>query len=86
MDDAYLGGERPGKRGRGVEHKFPFVAAVQTDEERHPRAACCLRMAEFKYRFNRCYDLKAIIRRFLTVAARTPPMPYRFLEIAEPYA
>ncbi len=27
IDDAYLGDERPGKRGRGAEHKFPFVAA-----------------------------------------------------------
>jgi len=33
LDDAYLGGERSGKRGRGAEHKFPLVAAVQTDEE-----------------------------------------------------
>jgi transposase-like protein len=32
MDDAYLGGEKPGKRGRGSENKIPFVAAVQTHE------------------------------------------------------
>jgi len=32
-------------------------------------------LAEFEYRFNRRYDLKAMIPRFLTVAARTPPMP-----------
>lgn len=43
-------------------------------------------LAEFEYRFNRRYDLKAMIPRFLTVAARTPPMPYRFLKLAEPYA
>jgi len=36
MDDAYLGGERPGKRGRGADHKFPFVAAVQTSTKGHP--------------------------------------------------
>lgn len=36
--------------------------------------------------FNRRYDLKTMIPRFLTVAVRTPPMPYRFLKIAEPYA
>jgi len=42
-------------------------------------------LAEFEYRFNRCYDLKAMIPRFLTVAARTPPMPYRLLKLAEPY-
>ena len=172
MDDAYLGGERPGKRGRGAAHKFPFVAAVQTDDDGHPQRlqlrrvtgfsvseltriaasvaagsqvvsdglACfqvfdeapyhherhitgggrasvenpafnwvntllgnvknaitgtyhaisgkhtprCL--AEFEYRFNRRYDLKSMIPRFLTVAARTPPMPYRLLKLAEPYA
>jgi hypothetical protein len=43
-------------------------------------------LAEFEYRFNRRYDLKAMIPRFLTVATRTPPMPYRLLRLAEPYA
>ncbi|OJA04311.1 transposase [Halomonas sp. QHL1] len=43
-------------------------------------------LAEFEYRFNRRYDLKAIIPRFLTVAARTPPMPHRFLKMADSYA
>ena len=43
-------------------------------------------LAEFEYRFNRRYDLKAMIPRFLAVAARTPPMPYRLLTMAEPYA
>jgi hypothetical protein len=28
MDDAYIGGERSGKRGRGAAGKTPFVAAV----------------------------------------------------------
>ena len=37
MDDAYLGGQRPGKRGRGAAGKQPFVAAVSTDDERRPR-------------------------------------------------
>lgn len=37
IDDAYLGGEHEGgKRGRGSENKVPFVAAVQTNSERHP--------------------------------------------------
>jgi hypothetical protein len=31
MDDAYLGGEQPGKPGRGSPNKVPMVAAVQTD-------------------------------------------------------
>jgi hypothetical protein len=30
MDDAYLGGRRPGRRGRGAVGKQPFVAAVST--------------------------------------------------------
>src|SRR3954449_5540753 len=38
MDDAHLGGERPGgKRGRGAAGKTPFVAAVETTAERKPR-------------------------------------------------
>jgi ribosomal protein L37AE/L43A len=36
IDDAYLGGERPGKRGRGSENKIPFIAAVQTNQLGHP--------------------------------------------------
>ncbi len=35
-DDAYLGGQHPGKRGRGSENKQPFIAAVETDSENHP--------------------------------------------------
>jgi ribosomal protein L37AE/L43A len=42
VDDAYLGGERPGgKPGRGSENKVPFVAAVQTTESGQP-VLCCL--------------------------------------------
>jgi transposase-like protein len=38
MDDAYLGGERPGgKRGRGAAGKTPVVAAVEATPERKPR-------------------------------------------------
>lgn len=39
MDDAYLGGERRGKAGRGSENKVPFVAAVQLSAEGHPQVA-----------------------------------------------
>jgi transposase-like protein len=40
VDDAYLGGQRSGgKVGRGSENKFPFVAAVETNEEGHPKRA-----------------------------------------------
>src|SRR3954468_16630378 len=38
VDDAYLGGERPGgKRGRGAAGKTPIVAAVETTADRRPR-------------------------------------------------
>jgi hypothetical protein len=33
MDDAYLGGERSGGRGRGALGKTPFIAAVETTPE-----------------------------------------------------
>ncbi len=36
LDDAYWGGGRDGKRGRGATGKLPFVAAVSTDEQGHP--------------------------------------------------
>jgi len=36
MDDAYIGGKRKGKRGRGSAGKVPFVAAVQTTDEGKP--------------------------------------------------
>ena len=38
IDDAYLGGERSGKTGRGAEGKTPFVAAVQTTSQGQPEA------------------------------------------------
>ena len=34
IDDAYQGGEKPGKRGRGAANKTPFVIAVETREGR----------------------------------------------------
>lgn len=33
-DGAYLGGEKPGKRGRGAANKTPFVIAVETREDK----------------------------------------------------
>jgi len=35
LDDAYLGGVRPGKPGRGAAGKVPFVIGVQTSAEEH---------------------------------------------------
>jgi transposase-like protein len=40
-------------------------------------------LAEFEYRFNRRYDLAAMLPRLGYVALRTPPMPYRLLKLAE---
>lgn len=38
VDDAYLGGKQPNdKPGRGSSNKQPFVAAVQLNDEGHPR-------------------------------------------------
>ncbi len=40
-------------------------------------------LAEFRYRFNRRYDLEALVARLLHASVRTPPMPYRLLTLAE---
>jgi len=40
-------------------------------------------LAEFEYRFNRRYDLAAMLPRLTWAAVRTPPMPYRPLKLAE---
>ena len=171
IDDAYLGGEMPGRRGRGARHKTPFIAAVETTQDGRPmklhlrrvggfrqreiaryastslvpgsivfsdglscftavKTAGCLHvpivigggrkaaqhptfkwvntllgnvktaltgtfhairekhvpryLAEFEYRFNRRFDLPAMIERLAYVALRTPPMPHRLLSMAEP--
>ena len=170
IDDAYLGGELPGKRGRGSRNKIPFIAAVETTQDGRPMkvhlrrlsgfsktaiaryASASLRpgtevfsdglycfgavamagcrhvpivtgsgrcaaqhpafkwvntllgniknallgtfhairekhvpryLAEFEYRFNRRFDLPAMIERLTYVALRTPPMPHRMLSMAE---
>ena len=38
-------------------------------------------LAEFEYRFNRRFDLPAIIPRLVEVALRTPPMPERLFKL-----
>jgi ribosomal protein L37AE/L43A len=170
IDDAYLGGEREGKRGRGSENKVSFVVAVQTTEDGRPVAlrmdpvvftnvaladwalkalstsACVISdglqcfaativqaashtpivvgsgrqsaeraefrcvntvisnvktaisgtyhsfkvdkyirryLAEAQYRFNRRYDLKAILTRLLHAATLTGPRPERVIRAAE---
>lgn len=41
------------------------------------------RLAEFEYRFNRRFDLAAMIPHLASIAVRTAPMPYRLLKLAE---
>ena len=48
MDDAYLGGARSGRRGRGAAGKTPFVAAVSTSPERRPRKMKLLPVKGFR--------------------------------------
>ena len=43
-------------------------------------------LAEFEYRFNRRYDLAAMIPRLTWASVRTTAMPYRLLKLAEDYA
>jgi len=40
-------------------------------------------LAEFQYRFNRRYDLSAMLPRLLHASVGTPPMPKRLLKLAE---
>lgn len=40
-------------------------------------------LAEFNYRFNRRFDLASMLAKLATAAARTPPMPYRLVTLAE---
>ena len=48
MDDAYIGGEKPGKRGRGSRNKIPFVAAVETTQDGRPLKIHLRRLRGFR--------------------------------------
>lgn len=48
IDDAYWGGKRRGKRGRGSENKTPFIAAVEKNESGHPQRIKLHVVAGFK--------------------------------------
>ena len=48
MDDAYIGGERSGKHGRGAAGKTPFVAAVATTEDGKPDQIILRRVIGFR--------------------------------------
>src|SRR5690349_20261959 len=65
MDDAYLGGHRPGKRGRGAAGKQPFIAAVSTTDDRRPRKMKLLPVKGFRKR-----EVKRLIGEHLASASR----------------
>jgi hypothetical protein len=50
LDDAFWGGRRRGKRGRGARGKTPLVAAVSTDGDGHPRRLRLSRVRGFRMR------------------------------------
>jgi transposase-like protein len=47
MDDAYIGGARSGRRGRGATGKTPFVAAVATTDDGKPDQIILRRVTAF---------------------------------------
>lgn len=59
--------------------KTAIAATFRTASNKH----AARRLAEFAYRFNRRYDLPSLIPRLGWIAARTQPMPYRLLKLAE---
>jgi hypothetical protein len=62
--------------------KAAIVGTYRAIHEKHvPRY-----LAEFEYRFNRRYNLAAMMPRLAWSSVRTPPMPYRLLKLAEVYA
>ena len=65
VDDAYLGGHRPGKRGRGAAGKQPFVAAVSTSDDRRPRKIKLLPVKGFRKK-----EVKRLVSEHLASTAR----------------
>ena len=61
--------------------KAAIVGTYRAIDQKHvPRY-----LAEFEYRFNRRYDLAAMMARILWAGVRTTPMPYRLLKLADIY-
>jgi hypothetical protein len=59
--------------------KAAIVGTYRAIDQKHvPRY-----LAEFEYRFNRRYDLAAMMPRLTWSSVRTTPMPYRLLKLAE---
>ena len=65
MDDVYLGGHRPGRRGRGAAGKQPFVAAVSTSDDRRPRKIKLLPVKGFRKK-----EVKKLIAEHLASTSR----------------
>src|SRR3954449_3346018 len=62
--------------------KAAIVGTYRAIDQKHvPRY-----LAEFDYRFNRRYDLAAMMPRLLWAGVRNTPMPYRLLKLADIYA
>lgn len=47
----------------------------------HPQKYLQRYLSEFCYRFNRRFDLEALVPRLLYAAARTPPLPYKLATV-----
>ncbi len=73
LDDAFIGGKRPGKRGRGAEGRSNVLFAVE------PRDATYLHeyVDEFVYRFNRRFWESQLPHRLLEAAVSHVPVPLR---------
>ena len=69
LDDAFWGGRRRGKRGRGARGKTPLVAAVSTDEEGNPRRLRLSRVRGFRMR-----EIARWSQLHLTPVATSAPM------------
>ena len=65
MDGVYLGGHRPGKRGRGAAGKQPFVAAVSTSDDRRPRKIKLLPVKGFRKK-----EVKKLVAEHLASTSR----------------
>ncbi len=61
IDDAYLGGEKPGKTGRGAANKIPFVISLATRKGR-PVYMQLRRVAGFTKEAIRAYAVANIVR------------------------
>jgi hypothetical protein len=59
--------------------KSSIAATFRSGSRKH----AARRLAEFEYRFNRRYDLPAMIPRLGWIAVRAAPMPYHLIKLAE---